>query len=195
MGALRAADLRIVYLSYGILAFLSMLWDHLSRGSFLFSWSHSRTASVLWILFSILIFIAYLISNFFLSRATEWGKQLKTFLIKILTPISYLQLVLLSLVTGFIEEWFFRGVLTSHFGVVVSSIIFALCHLVLVGKLWMWSVWSFIFGVMMAVIYQQTNDLLLCALIHSFINMITLIRLNNEAAVENQDLWATAGEL
>jgi len=177
-----------VLLIYGLLASIAMLWDFLSRGSPLFAWTHSELPSGLALFMAAVVVAGYVLISQVTVHLTQWGRQLEALLKQLLTPMSYLNIAILALVSGFLEEWFFRGILYSHFGIVLSSLFFGLCHLVLVGKLWIWSLTSFFMGVLFCLIVRETNSLILCALMHSGINAILLVRLNR-SALERPDLY------
>jgi len=191
MKKLGAFDFSVVTIAYLGLAFVAMVWDKLSQGYFFASWKYSQTPSLLGLAAVVVILFFYLIVSESMSRFTGWGRQLHILLKKLLTPISYFQILIIALLSGFIEEWFFRGVLLTHFGVVVSSIFFGLCHLILLKKIWVWSLWTFVFGLVFAELKLWSDSLLLVALLHFLINLVSLTLLNM-SAYGKPSLWNEA---
>jgi len=183
--------MRIVFLVYGLIIFICLFWDALSRSSALYAWTHSSLPSFGAILFALFFSVLYVFVSQLSVRFSDWGRQLQNLLGHLLTPISYIQIGMLAGVSGFVEEWFFRGILLAHFGIVISSFIFGLCHLILKKRLWIWSLWCFVAGIAFALIYQITGSLLLCALIHMFINA-ALMSLLNQKAYHQPNLWANS---
>lgn len=179
--SMKPLELSMVLGVYAGIAVISLIWDWLSHGSAFYSWQGSSFPSLLSILISLVFIALYVGLSMVVSLLTKWGQQLDLVFTQLLTPISYFQIAIISLVSGFVEEWFFRGVLMNHFGIMVSSIIFGLCHLILVHPLWIWSLWTFLAGLAFALIYESTNSLLLCGLIHATINGVLITILNLKA--------------
>lgn len=173
-------ELRLVFLGYLALAMLAMIWDFFSRGHALQAWRIDQAPSF-WMLFlgSLLVFLSLGLS-WVMSLRFVWAQKLEKIFAQLLTPLSYFQILVISFLSGFVEEWFFRGILYSHFGLILSSILFGLCHLIPAPKLWVWSVWAFAAGLIFGKIYEWTDSLLLCALIHTAINASSLILLNQK---------------
>lgn len=176
--------LQSVFLVYGILAAVSMLWDAFSQKNAFSAWQPFVFFSIGELIFAIVFVVAYCLLSELLALHIQWARELRGLLKKLLTPISYFQIVVIALLSGFVEEWFFRGILLNHFGLILSSLIFGLAHLIMTGKLWLWSIWSFFFGIIFGIIYQQTDSLLLVVLIHSAINAVGLYLLNQSARSE-----------
>lgn len=191
MKKLGAFDFGTVIVAYLGLAFISMVWDKLSQDYFFASWKFSNWPSLTGLLSIIVILFLYLLVSELTARLSAWGRQLQIMLKKLLTPISYFQILIIALLSGFIEEWFFRGVLLSHFGVVLSSVFFGLCHLILLRKIWIWSLWAFVFGLVFAELKVWSNSLVLVATLHFLINLGSLIILNL-SAYGKPSLWSEA---
>ena len=158
---------------------ISLLWDGFSHQNLLWSWFHSTWPSYFSLLMAVLFVLAYICASRWLPRFFQWSRELEKIFRQILTPLSYFQIFLLALISGFIEEWFFRGVLLHHFGLMMSSLLFGLGHFIPSPHLWMWGVWAFFFGIVFGLFYQVTQSLLLVALIHFSINLILLLLLNH----------------
>lgn len=162
------------------LALISGLWTWLSQDDFFYNWNESSWPSLWALFFGVVIVAIYTISSQACGKLFEWARELEKLLQQLLTPLSYFQIILISLMSGFIEEWFFRGVLFTHFGLVLSSFVFALCHLIPAPKIWLWSVWTFFAGIGFCLILRVSDSLILCGLIHSAINAVGIILLNQK---------------
>jgi len=173
-------ELGIVFLIYGLLGLLSMIWDWLSRGHPFYAWIESSSIGFAGLIGATAIIAAYLAFSFIMNKIFRWARQLENLFAQLLTPISYFQIAVISLLSGFMEEWFFRGVLLAHFGPIISSLVFGLCHLIPERGLWVWSLWSFLAGIAFALILQITGSLWLCAMVHAGINASVLVVLNHK---------------
>ena len=171
----------LVFLFYGLIALITMLWDWISRGSALFAWQEAQTGRLVYWVLGAFFVIFYVVITEVIAHYTDWAKQLYSLLRQLLTPMSYFQIIVVALVSGFIEEWFFRGLLLSHFGVILSSIIFALCHLILSDRLWVWSIWSFFMGIVFCLFLKASDSLLLVSMMHAGMNGIVIWLLNLRA--------------
>lgn len=163
---------------YGGLGIICMVWDWISNGSPFYAWSTSKTPSLLFIFLAIGFVALYVVSSVLVSRTFAWARELEGIFKQLLTPISYLQVALLALVSGFVEEWFFRGILLNHFGLFISAILFGLAHLLPFDRLWIWSAWTMAAGLLLGLIYQASGSLLLVSLIHASINGLLILFIN-----------------
>ncbi len=180
MKATRALETPSLLSTYGVLLIVSLAADFYYRGSPFKSWNSTNAVSAnYWIAaagFVVLCAVFYSIGTLVFS----WAVELQKIFAQILTPISYLQALLLSFIAGFIEEWFFRGILLHHFGLILSSIIFGLAHLIPVPRLWPWGVIQIVVGIAFGLLYESSGSLLLVATTHSAINAISLLKLNHD---------------
>jgi membrane protease YdiL (CAAX protease family) len=182
----RSFNFLFVVVGYIVLAIVASAWEFWSQGSFLHSFEISRPGTAFaWILSAIFVALYFFIS-ILLTRFTFWGRRLDTMFSRVLTPLSYFQILVIAILSGFVEEWFFRGVLLSHFGVILSSILFGLCHFIPQPKLWIWSLWSFAMGVILALIMNATQSIWICIFIHCTVNALMILYLNLRAYQEPQ---------
>ena len=193
MRNLRPLEFTTIVLVYLGLAGLCATWDALSRSSALYAWEHSQAPSFAYLVLSFFLVFFYLAFAQLNSRFTTWARQLNSLLAHLLTPISYLQMIVIAVMSGFIEEWFFRGILLSHFGVTLSSVFFGLCHLILIGRIWVWSLWSAMAGFILALLVFYSKSLYLAAMAHFSINLVMLFLLNMKA-YNRPSLMSTQGE-
>lgn len=147
----------------------------------MWSWSASHSPTEPQIISGACFVLAYVLLTSPLTRFFRWATELEKFFRQILTPISYLQILILAIVSGLIEEWFFRGVLLNHFGLVFSSLIFGLSHLILMPSVWIWSLMTTLIGYGLGLFYMNSHSLGLVAMMHAAINGAILWRLNRIA--------------
>lgn len=181
MKSYRAVEMKSVILVYGVLVAVSALADVSIYKSPIGSWSQSKPPSWLMILAGLVFVAAYFSISAFIFHFVKVGTELEKVFRQILTPLSYVHIVIFALLSGFIEEWFFRGILLQHFGIVLSSLFFALGHFLPVPRLWIWSLWCFGMGVILALFYKASGSLVLVGGIHALINAVILLRLNRDA--------------
>jgi membrane protease YdiL (CAAX protease family) len=166
-----------VYLTLGLIA---GVWTWVGQADFFYSWHRFSWPSLWGLVMAVLLVTLYSVVSQVITKLFAWAQELEKVLQQLLTPLSYFQIILISLLSGFMEEWFFRGVLFTHFGLIISSLIFGLCHLIPAPRIWLWSVWTFFIGIGFCFILEMSESLLLCALIHSGINAVGMILLNQK---------------
>ncbi|HEK9102236.1 CPBP family intramembrane metalloprotease [Bacillus pfraonensis] len=89
---------------------------------------------------------------------------------------SVIQLFGITFVIGFAEEFLFRGVLQTHFGLVVASLIFAVLHIRYVKKPFLFCfvcMISFLFGY----VFQWTENLFITIFAHFLVDFIMGLQL------------------
>jgi len=168
----------IVYLTMGLVALLS---DWIWRDAPFASWQGTLPDSnFIWLTAGLYVFFN-VAGGIFCMAFFRWGQSLEKIFQQMLTPISYFQILILSFLSGFVEEWFFRGVLSTHLGIILSSVFFALAHFIPSRRVLYWAAWALQAGIVLAIIYQKTQSLLFVALMHTAINFVFLLKLNNSA--------------
>lgn len=182
MRSFRALETRSAVLIYGGLILLSVISDWFYRGNPIGAWQAfgSPRHFSSWI-FAFTFLGIYTVVMIFTTSFTRWGLEIERVLQQVLSPLSYFQILMLAIVSGVVEEWFFRGVLLPHFGLFISSVAFALMHFLPGGKLWTWSVCSFFTGLALGLIFQSSQSLFLVAMIHTGINLFVLLKINQSA--------------
>ena len=174
----RVIETRSLLLVYGGLTLVCLIWEYFSRGNPIWSWMNWDIPSFISLLLSLAFVVLYLIGAILLPRFFMWARELEKIFRQILSPLSYFQILMLALLSGFVEEWFFRGILLTHFGLMISSIAFGLGHFIPSAKLWLWSIWTFFIGIILGLIFQSSESLLLVVLIHSLTNGVLLVFIN-----------------
>ena len=99
---------------------------------------------------------------------------------KILSPsfitLKPIDIIVLSLIAGFSEEVFFRGLLNQRFGIVLSSLAFGLLHLP-GKKYWIYAVWATMSGALFAYLLMVTGSIWLPIIAHGLNNLIGMFLL------------------
>ncbi len=181
MKSIRALEMNSYALVYVAMVVVTLAVDYLGNYDPFHAWKMSQIPSAKWIAIGLSVTIVYLIGALLSSRMFNWAINLDKVFRQILTPFSYVQIVFLALLSGFVEEWFFRGVLQPRFGIILTSIVFGLSHFLPERTLWFWSVTSFAISIVFGLIFKNSGSLLLLALMHSAINFVLLWRLNHSA--------------
>lgn len=176
--SLKPLEMRVVFLFYFLICILAAVWDWSSRGDPFYVWKRSELPDLRFLLISALFVLGYFVFVRLLSRLLEAIRALDSLFIQLLTPISYLHIFTLALISSVAEEWLFRGIFVDHFGLFLSSLVFALCHFIPAAKLWLWSLWSLAAGLILGSIYEHTQSLWAPIWIHFLINFVGLWMIN-----------------
>lgn len=91
-----------------------------------------------------------------------------------LNKLGYFDAILISVIAGICEEFFFRGILLNEFDIFVVSFIFALLHIP-TPKFWLYGLWAFFAGLYLGNIYFITKTLLAPILVHIVNNCVTSV--------------------
>jgi uncharacterized protein len=110
------------------------------------------------------------------SAFSDLAKMSEELLAPLLAKLSIFDLIFLSLVSGFCEEVFFRGIVQSQCGLIPASLAFGIFHdpsfkqrsYVLLATL---------AGLGLGYLYQQTGNLWSCITAHAIHNMLAMIAL------------------
>ncbi len=178
MKDIRAIEVKSLLIVYGVLFAVSFLADFITHYDPFFSWKPSQPLSSFVVFLTLIFIFAYVIGALLAARIFHWANEMKKIFAQVLTPLSYLQIVVLALLSGFIEEWFFRGVLMTHFGLILSSIFFGLAHFIPSRSVWMYGLISLLSGLVFGLLFKQSGNLILVALAHSTINFLLFLKLN-----------------
>lgn len=114
------------------------------------------------------------VSGEFLTRFTEWGRALMKVMRLIIGRPHFFDVVLMALLSALGEELVFRGLAMPYFGLIGSSAIFGLVHLIPRKRLWVWSVWATGAGLIFGYLAQATGGLLAPFAAHFLVNAVGL---------------------
>jgi membrane protease YdiL (CAAX protease family) len=93
---------------------------------------------------------------------------------KILGPLSYPAVAALAIVSGFCEELLFRGALWPHLGLVGTTFLFGLVHVVPNRALIAYPVFALAAGFVLGLLRDATDNVLPCMIAHATVNGINL---------------------
>ncbi len=108
-------------------------------------------------------------------------KELERVLASLVGPMGPFSILVLALVSGPAEEWFFRGALLDLLGPLWSTLAFAFCHTGPGKKFRAWTLMAGVVGGLFAWMVLQGWGLLSVALAHSTLNFLNLRRLAGSA--------------
>lgn len=111
-------------------------------------------------------------------------------------PLSRKDAILLAIFSGVAEELLFRGALWEHLdGIVGTSLLFALVHVVPRRKLWGYPVFALGAGLLFGLLRGGTDSVLPCMLAHVTVNALNLVYLadRHEAFAAEAQAAPTSG--
>jgi membrane protease YdiL (CAAX protease family) len=89
-------------------------------------------------------------------------------------PIRVRDAIWLAAISGVAEEMCFRGALWPHLGLVGTSVLFAICHVVPVRELAAYPLFAFLAGIVFGSLREHTGSVWPCALAHATVNALNL---------------------
>lgn len=105
---------------------------------------------------------------------------------KLLAPafknLKVIDIFVLSIVSSFIEETFFRGLLLPKVGIIMSGLAFGLLHLP-GTKYWVYMLWATISGIILGYLFVTTNSLwcpITAHIVNNIIGMFMLKKLSKQ---------------
>jgi len=92
----------------------------------------------------------------------------------LLNKIKYVDILPIALLSGFAEELFFRGILQEEYGIIFTSICFAVLHFP--GRnFWIYSLWALFASLFLGNIYAYTHNLFIVVFSHTLNNLFALL--------------------
>ncbi|GAB2574334.1 CPBP family intramembrane glutamic endopeptidase [Gracilibacillus alcaliphilus] len=149
------------------LALSWLLFDHIDEMGALFYWSTFQLLA--WGIGSALVIVLLEILVTY-TMPKSWGDD-GGINEKLFREGSYFEIVVLCMFVAVIEEWLFRGVLQTHFGLAAASVIFALVHIRYLSKI---ALFIRVLGLSLWIgfIYWWTDNLLVVIVLHFIVNVI-----------------------
>jgi hypothetical protein len=83
-------------------------------------------------------------------------------------------LLILGIASALGEELFFRGLLTTTFGLIASSLAFGLLHQMRGRVRWVWAAWATVMGLLFGALFLATGSLVGALIAHAAINVTNL---------------------
>jgi len=128
--------------------------------------------------------LAIVALSLYCSRSFVWAQQLEVEFVKFLVPMKLWEITAIGLLSGVVEELFFRGALQTTFGLIPASLAFGLAHLVPRHPFWNWSLYAAFAGFLLGCLFELTHHLLPVMLAHALTNFVLIVDLNRRHALE-----------
>jgi membrane protease YdiL (CAAX protease family) len=108
-----------------------------------------------------------------MNRAA-WARALHADLRPVVRDADDATLFAVAVASGVGEEVLFRGLLVPAIGIVLSSIVFGAVHQVRGRARWGWMLWAALTGLLFAIVFQLTGNLLGAVIGHALVNAVNL---------------------
>lgn len=181
-----AAFVRVALIFYGLMAAAALIWIWLRTGEplepLIPNAARSRPITEAGLFLS-----AFLLNMVFDLKGPEWWNSIQKFqhsLKEVLVPLTWPQILLLSLSSAAAEELLFRGALQPVVGLIPASIIFALSHFPLKREMWIWPFYAFAMGLILGLLKLWGGDIWTAVLLHFGINFVSLSLLSRRERTE-----------
>ncbi len=113
-----------------------------------------------------------------LGRFVPALSRLRELIVKQIAPIfarlTFIDILVISAISGFCEEVFFRGVLQQTIGIIWASILFGICHCPSFKHL-SYALWAVAAGFFLGWLLIYTNNLWAPACAHAISNAVALL--------------------
>lgn len=189
--------LLLAFLSEGALLLLYSLWSLLwvdGKASSLIPPAPLGSEIILGGLSAVVLFLANLLLLKSLARGESSGGVLQQFIDSVVWPLSQ-QLsifgaLLIGIMAGIGEELFFRGMLQTELGILLSSMLFALMHFGFAAKKFFPVVLIyFLVSLYIGLVFRWTDSLWVVVILHSVYDFLALLYLRFFIEREN---WQAA---
>ncbi len=111
------------------------------------------------------------------SRCFKWTRRLEAEFGWIVGAQKGWEIVWIALLSGFAEEFLFRGALQEKFGIVAATIVFGVIHWPLNANFLPWPFVAGLVGLGLGLLAQATDSLLAPAAAHALVNAVNLRRM------------------
>lgn len=112
-----------------------------------------------------------------LDRVLPLARALKARLRSVIGPLDPGEALGLALLSGFSEEFFFRGAVQGSWGWLIATLLFAALHTGRERSFWVWTAFAAVAGLLFAWLTLWTGNLLAAILGHALLNAVSLRRL------------------
>lgn len=150
-------------------------------------------SGIIWgfvILASSMIF--YAIDQFVFNMKMK--NLIECYIYPVFKKITFPEIVLMAVLSGFCEEFFFRGILMPEFGILAASVIFGLLHTAS-KETWFLGAWSGLVGFIFGLIYLKTGNLFIPMVAHGVNNFVAVCFVRYFHDTLKEKLKETLGEL
>lgn len=128
-----------------------------------------------------------LIALWSLGRSRLAGmRELEDQISRLIGPLDEAEVFALAFLSGFTEEFFFRGAMQSSWGWIWATLVFGLIHTG-PGKVFrLWTVYALVAGLCFALLTHYRGNIMAAVLAHMIVNGIHLRRLTVVTAEQNE---------
>jgi membrane protease YdiL (CAAX protease family) len=163
---------------------VALLWRGGFRGaSVLYAGPGAAARGVAWledVSLGLATGLAVVVLSDIATRSTRWGEALARTLAETLGPLRLRDCVLLAVLSGVAEEALFRGAIQPELGLVTTSLVFGLAHLVPRRELLPWTAFTVLAGFLLGGLYLWTGNLVAPVVTHVVVNGVNLRRLTRD---------------
>jgi uncharacterized protein len=122
--------------------------------------------------------------SLFASKNFLWAQLLGDEFAKIVVPLHFWEIAAVALLSGIVEETFFRGAIQPVLGLIPTSLLFGIAHFVPRKQLLPWSACAVLAGFVMGCLFELTHNLFPAILAHSATNFVLILILNRRRTVQ-----------
>jgi uncharacterized protein len=171
--SLKAIDLVKVFLFYGTMSLVGLLWILFADFEVILLGTKGVGIAAM------IAFIVFALSNE-CSEKTQWGKELTELFSQFLTPTTVPVIFFLAAASSIGEELLFRGAIQNQFGLIVASILFGLVHFPAKKAMIPWTITAIVMGFVIGWLYEFSGHLLAPIMLHFLINFLNIWAINQK---------------
>ncbi len=185
-------NLKLVSVFYGVMLAMALLWMMFRGDPQLFvhpGWrfpvtpEHVGKGLALGAASAVLVVVVTrLLSVYF-----EWARRLEIEMAKLLGPLSYLDVLVISIFSAVGEELFFRGAMQPTLGLTATTIFFGFLHIGPSRTFIPWTLSAFIIGGVFGWYYEINGTLAAPISAHFLINLVNLNQIRLHRAKTGMD--------
>ncbi len=169
---------RLAWVFYLLLAFGGVAWVGWREGTISLSLFVGEDWAVDVLLGS--LSAALLLGFWWLAeRLLPLARELTAMLTRRIGPLDRGEAVALALLSGFAEEFFFRGAVQGSWGLLWATLLFALLHTGREPALRLWTVFALLAGLLFGGLVLWRGTLLAPIVGHALVNAVSLLRLTS----------------
>jgi membrane protease YdiL (CAAX protease family) len=127
----------------------------------------------------VLLALALVVGTRMTVARFSWAQALHVELRPIAHGMTLLQIMLIAGFSSLGEELLFRGLLQPWLGLVITSLLFGLCHQVPGPSRWVWAGWACLVGLAFGAIFSLTGSLVGPLAAHAIVNAVNLTYLRD----------------
>ena len=122
----------------------------------------------------------------FAERTVPLARELNQELSELIGPVTRQEAFALAALSGFAEEFFFRGAVQGQVGIVWATLLFALLHSGPGKAFKLWTVFALLAGALFGALYLWRGALLAPIVAHFLVNGVNLQRITRRPDVRVQ---------